>query len=172
VIGREPGQGHGARWRCRCLACGAERVALSDKLRDGRVRCTRCPSEIAAQRDWSKEWPSWASRFEDSEEAIADHGSRGISSKGGRPRLPAAELERREAAKKPPGRPCADPCKQVMRECLWRWAEAARATGIDPTGIVQVARKPKLPSRRRIALSSTGLCRPFQHRRNAHPDPQ
>jgi hypothetical protein len=78
-----------------------------------------------------------------------------LKRKPGRPRLPAAELERREAAKKPPGRPCQDPCKQVLRDCLWRIAEAARATGIDPTGIVQVARKPK--------AAKPPKDRPFKH---------
>jgi hypothetical protein len=175
VIGREPGQGHGARWRCRCLACGTERVTLSDKLRDGRVRCTRCPSEIAPQRDWSKEWPSWAPKFEDSADAIDDHGSHCIGRQGGRPRLnldeldrreaarrppgrprlAAEEVARREAARKPPGRPCQDPCKQVLRDCLWRIAEAARAARIDPTGIVQVARKPK--------AAKPPKDRPFKH---------
>jgi hypothetical protein len=153
VIGREPGQGHGARWRCRCLACGAERVALSDKLRDGRVRCSKCPKEVAAERDWSKEWPSWELGFEDSEEAIADHGSRCVSTKGGRPRLPAEELERREAAKKPPGRPkytgthgerVRNECERLIADAGLRWLRWERKAEPVPAPLQRDLDEPAL----------------------------
>jgi hypothetical protein len=157
-----------AAWFCRCDCLGS-RIATTSQLSSGAVRSCGCLQFEHSSRQGSHVMdthPRWRGRllalprYADDPIAAADHSPCRVpwerydivfrpdakllklKRKPGRPRLPAAELERREAAKKPPGRPCQDPCKQVLRECLWRIAQAARAAGIDPNGIGRAGQRP------------------------------
>jgi len=135
VVGREFGNsGHGVRWVCRCLACGAPKTAKGEVLRAGLRRCLACTPPPG--QDWSSEWPRYL-WFEDSVEALGDHGSpkprpqgrppkgsRVLVMLGGAPRWIATlgENELREVARLSKAQAC-----KVSRERKRRKdAEAAR----------------------------------------------
>jgi hypothetical protein len=161
VVSRAGSSNGNATWFCRCECLGST-ITTTHKLLSGNVRSCGCLQREHAKRHGSHimtTHPKWRGKllplpcYEDDPEAVADHSPGRVpwktydvvfkpdpkllklKRKPGRPRLPAAELERREAAKKPPGRPCQDPGKQVLRECFWRISQAARAAGIDPAEI-------------------------------------
>jgi hypothetical protein len=158
VVSRAGSRNGEATWFCRCECLGS-RVVTTYALQSGTTRSCGCLQREKAKRQGHRIMAThqrWRGKllalphYEDDPVAVADHSgllpwesytvvfkpdAKLLKRPPGRPRLPAAELERREAAKKPPGRPCQDPGRQVLRECLWRIEQAARAAGIDPAGI-------------------------------------
>ena len=159
VVARAGSINGNATWVCRCDCLGSC-VVQARLLLSGTVRSCGCLRREHASRLGSRVMsthPKWRGKllplpnYEDDPVAVADHTGllpwesyeivfrpdrKLLSRPRGRPPLPAAEVARREAARRPRGRPCQDPGRQTLRECLWRIAQAARAAGIDPAGSV------------------------------------
>jgi hypothetical protein len=158
-----------AAWFCRCDCLGS-RIATTSQLSSGAVRSCGCLQFEHSSRQGSHVMdthPRWRGRllalprYADDPIAAADHSPcrvpwerydivfradpKLLKRPPGRPRLPAAEVARRAAAKKPCGRPkdngahgerVRNECERLIRDAGLRWEREAvrqsRSTAPEP----------------------------------------
>jgi hypothetical protein len=158
VVCRAGSAGSHATWFCRCDCLGSV-IVKSCYLLYGRVLSCGCLQRERAKRHGHSimaTHPRWRGRllalprYEDDPEAVADHSpcrvpwesysivfkpdAKLLKRKPGRPRLPAAEVARRAAAKLPNGRPqytgtqgerTRNECDRLISDAAMRWERAA-----------------------------------------------